>query len=284
MLNYYIKFLKIGIKEKIMKRKQLIYLAIILLILPVIFLLNSCKKDSDEVFYSKVILKFEHKIDDSAAVFNVMKYLNEAGNHYEIKSVKWFISDLTFYKKGQTPFIVQRTTKHHYIDTGIPSTFNWEITDDIPEGVYDSFSFIFGFTPAENISYMFNNPPESAMLWPEFLGGGYHYMQLDGFWLDSVDFRRAFNFHLGIGRVIKGTDTSFVHNDFKVSFNTPITLSSNKKKEITLSMNIEEWFKNPHTWDFNFWGPAIMDNEAAMKTVKENGEVGVFKITSIKDI
>lgn len=267
-----------------MKRIHLFYVAFIALLLPVIFLLNSCHKDNDEVFYGKVILKFEHKIDGNAVAYNIMKYINEAGNQYEITNVKWFISDLTLYKKGQTPFVVKRTTTSHYIDTDIPATQTWAITDDIPEGIYDSISLIFGFTPEENISYMFSNPPESDMLWPEFLGGGYHYMQLNGFWKDTVDFRRAFNFHMGIGRVINGTDTTFVHNYFKVSFNTPITLYTNKKKEITVAMNIDEWFKNPHTWDFNYWGPAMMDNEDAMRTAKENGEVGVFTITSIIDL
>jgi hypothetical protein len=267
-----------------MKRKLKYFIALIAVLLPVIILLNSCKSDSDEVFYGKVILKFEHKIDGNAAEYNIMKYINVAGNHYEIKEVKWFISDLTFYKKGITPFVIKRTTKSHYIDTGVPTSLTWEITDDIPEGIYDSMSFIFGFPPEENISFMFNNPPESAMWWPEFLGGGYHYMQLNGFWKDTVDFRRPFNFHMGIGRVISGTDTTFVHNHFKVSFKSPVTLYSNKKKEITIAMNIEEWFTNPHNWDFNYWGPAIMDNQTALRTVKENGEIGVFAITSIKDL
>jgi len=267
-----------------MKRKHLYYIAFIAILLPVIFLLNSCKPDNDEIYYGKVILKFEHKIDDTAAVFNVMKYVNEAGNQYEISNIQWFISDLTFYKKGQTPFVVKKITNCHYIDSDLPSTQTWEIPDDIPEGIYDSMSFIFGFTPSENISFMFVNPPEDAMWWPENLGGGYHYMKMNGFWMDSVGFKRGFGFHLGIGRVINGTDTTLVHNYFKVNFKTPITLYTNKVKEITIAMHIDEWFKNPHKWDFNYWGPAIMNNEDAMRTAKENGEVGVFKIASIKDL
>ena len=267
-----------------MKRQHLYYLAFVALVLPAILLLNSCQNDDNEVFYGKVILKFEHKIDGSAAVYNNMKYVNAAGNQYEITNVQWFISDLTFYKKGQTPIVVKKTTRSHNIDTGIPTTQTWEITDDIPEGIYDSISYIFGFTPEENISFMFVNYPENAMDWPSDLGGGYHYMKLNGFWKDTVNFRRAFNFHMGIGRVINGTDTSFVHNYFKISYTSPITLLSNKKKEITIAMNIDEWFKNPHTWDFNYWGPAIMDNQTALRTVKENGQIGVFEITSIKDL
>jgi len=267
-----------------MKRENLYYSAFIALLLTTVFFVSSCKKEDDKVSYGKVILKFEHKIDSNVVEFNIMKYVNEAGNQYQISNVQWFISDFTLYKKGQSPFVVKHTTTSHYIDTDIPASQSWEITDDIPEGVYDSMSFIFGFTPSENSSFMFVNYPENAMWWPENLGGGYHYMKLNGFWKDTVDFKRAFNFHMGIGRVINGIDTSFEHNYFKVSFLTSITLTSSKIKEITVAMNIDEWFKNPHIWDFNYWGPAIMENETAMRIAKENGEVGVFTITSIKDL
>ena len=267
-----------------MKRRDLYYSGIIILVFFAVMLVNSCKKDADEIFYGKLNLKFEYKVDGNPMELNVMKYINEAGNHYKIKEIQWFISDFTLYQKGKSPYVVNKVTNKHYIDTGLPLTQTWEMADDIPEGNYDSISFVFGFTPTENISYMFLNPPENAMLWPENLGGGYHYMKLNGFWKDTNNFDRAFNFHMGIGRTISGTDTAYVHNFIKLSFNTPVTLLANKKKEITIVMNIDQWFKGPHIWDFNFWGPAIMDNQNAMRTVKENGENGVFTISSIKDL
>jgi hypothetical protein len=267
-----------------MKRKYSHYSVFIALLFTVILFVNSCKKDDETVSYSKINLKAEYKVDGNPLVLNVMNYINEAGNHYGVTEIQWFISDLTLYKKGQAPFNIIKTGFYHYFDTGVPTTQTWEITDDIPVGAYDSISFIFGFTPEQNISFMINNPPASAMWWPDNLGGGYHYMKLNGFWKDTIDFKRAFNFHMGIGRIINGTDTIFEHNYFKVTFNTPIELLADKKKEITIAMNIDEWFKNPHTWDFNYWGPAIMENEKAMRTAKENGQVGVFTITSVKDL
>lgn len=268
-----------------MKKKLINYVAIIALIIPAIMVFHSCKDDGDEVFYGKLHMKFEHKVDGNAAVFNQMIYTNLAGNNYSVTEVQWFISDLTLYKKGQSPYVIHRDNIfYHYVDTKVPSTLEWAITDDIPEGAYDSFSFVFGFVPEKNISFSIPNPPEADMWWPPNLGGGYHYMKLNGFWMDTVDFKRGFQFHMGIGREIKGTDTTFTHNHFKVTFNSPVSIIGNKKKEITIAMNIEEWFKNPHTWDFNYWGPGIMDNQTAMKTAKENGQVGVFTLTSIKDL
>jgi hypothetical protein len=46
-------------------------------------------------------------------------------------------------------------------------------------------------------------------------------------------------------------------------------------------MNIESWFQTPHIYDHNYWGGAIMQNQAAMQMAKENGfdvfEIGVIR-------
>ena len=36
-------------------------------------------------------------------------------------------------------------------------------------------------------------------------------------------------------------------------------------------MNVENWFKNPHTYDHNYWGSHIMQKQDAMHMLKENG-------------
>ena len=38
-----------------------------------------------------------------------------------------------------------------------------------------------------------------------------------------------------------------------------------------ISRNIENWFKNPNTYDHNQWGGDIMQNQPAMKIAAENG-------------
>jgi hypothetical protein len=43
-------------------------------------------------------------------------------------------------------------------------------------------------------------------------------------------------------------------------------------------MNVEQWFENPNTYDFDFYGGKIMDNQDAMGAGCSNGQKGVFNV------
>jgi hypothetical protein len=116
------------------------------------------------------------------------------------------------------------------------------------------------------------------MFWPAPLGGGYHYMKLNGEWIDSLSNIRLFNFHMGIGQIYAGgvisidSITGYVQNYFAATLpSSSFTLDSAGTKEIAIIMNVESWFETPHVWDFDYWGSNIMQNQAAMNTAKENG-------------
>ena len=248
-----------------------------LLIIAGLTLLAACKKDppdpsEPETETGKITVTFSHHANGSALNKDSMMYLNAAGNPYEINEIKYFISDLTLYKTG-TAFLVDDWTDKHYVDIDIPSTLTWNVYDPIPVGTYDSITFVFGFTPQKNISYMFVNPPEVNMMWPDFLGGGYHYMMMNGKWTDNTSVIRNFRTHLGIGRVIGGGDTTFVHNNFTARIpGSSFTLSKDQTREINIVMNIESWFATPVIYDHNVYGPDIMENQAAMSIISGNGK------------
>jgi len=254
-----------------------------------VLLFSNCNNDKDKdtpiLEGGKLKLSFAHYYDGKPCVYDKMIYKNAAGNQIEIYDVRWFLSEIVLYPETGTPFKIQKAQDIFYVDNTIPSTLNFDLLDIIPPGKYDSLTFTFGINAAKNIDYLFVNPPEANMSWPSIYGGGYHYMQIDGFWNDSSFGRRAFNFHIGIGSVITPKDTSFVQNYFTVSLkDSSFTIIKNKSKEIQIIMNIEEWFKNPNIYDFDFWGPQIMENESAMAKICQNGRFGVFKVGYIKDI
>jgi hypothetical protein len=112
-----------------------------------------------------------------------MMHINAAGNQYEINEIRYFISDVQFHKSDGTVININDCTLAYYVDNTIPSTLTWNICDKLPIGTYDSISFRFGIISSKNQSYMFVNPPESNMAWTDILGGGYHYMQLNGKWV-----------------------------------------------------------------------------------------------------
>ena len=48
-------------------------------------------------------------------------------------------------------------------------------------------------------------------------------------------------------------------------------LADREKVTFKLTMNIQNWFENPHVYDHNHWGGAIMQKQPAMQMAKENG-------------
>ncbi len=247
-------------------------------ILPFIFLLaTGCKKETpvEDPSQQKIILFFEFQVDGEELQADTITYINEAGNHYLINEIQFFISNMTLLHTDGSTYFIQAWKDIHYIDSDLPETQSWNVFDTIPAGTYQSISFIFGINEEKNQSLMFLNPPESFMFWPQYLGGGYHYMKLNGKWLDENQQIRPFDFHLGIGQIYYSypdSITGFVQNYFQVTLpNSSFTMEKNQTKEILLIMNIENWFRSPHTYDHDVWGGDIMQNQDAMKMACENG-------------
>ncbi|MCK9205143.1 MAG: hypothetical protein M0P58_12020 [Bacteroidales bacterium] len=209
---------------------------------------------------------------------NDLIYTNAAENQYLITEVKYFISDITFYRNDGLNKIIGDWKDIFYVDENIPETKTIRFFDKIPIGTYDSITFIFGISEMKNKSFMYVNPPEVDMFWPEVLGGGYHYMMINGKWKDTTGLIQPFNFHLGIGQLYQGNTTNvdsiyaFVQNFFTVHLpGSAFIMKDQDTLAFSITMNIENWFESPHIFDFNQWGGAIMQNQQAMQIVKENG-------------
>ena len=236
--------------------------------------ITSCGNKSS---VGKVVIQFVHQVNGQALVKDQMIYVNAAGNHYELHGLKYFISDVKLHLLNGQVIPLNSSNPAHYVDIDIPGTLTWQITNELPTTSYDSVSFTFGLSEQLNKSNSFVNPPESNMAWPEVLGGGYHFMMMDGFFNNSAGVRSPFNFHLGTGQIYTGgmgtaNITGFVQNYFHVKI--PVSsfiLINNQTKNLKFIMNIESWFTTPVDWDFNKWSTMIMQNQMAMETIKENG-------------
>lgn len=256
-------------------------------------ILNACINGTEEEpnptsDMGHITLKFNHFVNGEPLIVDSMMYVNAAGNPYEINQVMYFISDVMLHKSDGTEKMIEDWKDIHYVDIDIPSTLTWDVYDDIPAGTYDSLTFVFGIPEEKNKSFMFVNPPEDKMMWPDILGGGYHYMMINGKWQDGNKEEQLFNFHLGIGQLYKGDKINydsiyaFVQNYLTVKLAaSAFTLESNSNREIEIIMNIESWFETPRNFDFNEWGGAIMEIQPAMQMAKENG-IDVFTIGYIR--
>ena len=252
-----------------------------------ITIISSCDKPDEpaQEEKGKIIFHFAHYNEGAEQIFDTMMYTNAAGNNYLVSEIQYFISDIKLHKADGSVQFIDDWKDIHYVDTDIESTQTWQVYDPIEPGDYENISFTFGISEEKNQSLMFLNPPERDMFWPEYLGGGYHYMKLNGKWLAEDGVVKPFNFHLGIGQIYAGgminpdSITGFVQNYFEVQLPaSSFSINDGETISFEIRMNVENWFQNPHIYNHDTWGGDIMQNQEAMKMGCDNGEADVFSV------
>lgn len=226
--------------------------------------LSSCHKEKTVA----LSMSFAFEVDRQPLVQDLRQYVNAAGNHYEVNEVMFFISDIKLYKSDGSVITRERI---HYVDVDIPTTLEWDL-GLLPQGDYSAISFTFGLSDEQNQSYRFVNSPECDMSWPEVMGGGYHYLKINGKWLADNGQVKPFNLHTGRGQIYdeEGNVTEFVDNSFTVRIEKPFTLKE-QWNTLQLVMDINQWFNAQQVFDWNEWGGSIMQNQAAQEILKHNG-------------
>ncbi len=193
-------------------------------------------------------------------------YTNAVGQQYSIKTVKYFVSRVTFHNSNGTDYV---SPDIHYVDIRDTGTLSLTLTNKIPYGNYSGISFVYGLISEDNITGSLGIDLDRLMEWPEMMGGGYHYMKLEGDYIGTTG-DSFFNFHAG----------PLNKEDYSIQVNLPksdIIIKENTL-QLNLIMNIKNWFRNPTDWDFEYWGSGIMGNPNAQATVQKNG-ADVFSIT-----
>lgn len=250
---------------------------LLIVLIGFVSLASSCDKDPDPEDKDETTGNLQITMDffnDGAEMkWGYLEYTNEAGNEYLGYYARFFVTRLTIYKGGNAT-VLDKYYNYHYFDSDVEESLTWTVADDIEKGSYDSLNFTFGFNNEDNVSFMFVNQPEVNMVWPENLGGGYHALQFDGKWEIGGDTLTSFNFHLGPGQIYDATGeiTGFIDNSYIVSIpSSDFTITAGNTTTVKLRMNLENWFKNPISYDHNTYGGAIMENQDAMEKVVMNG-------------
>ena len=246
----------------------------------IVLMMNaSCEKPKS---YGRLQLQTSYTSDGKPLVTNDLCYSNEVGNLFLVTEIQWFLSNLTLQNDQGDEYTLTRQEantpldKIFYIDTNLPETQSLAMAP-IPCGRYVTLRFTFGLDEQDNRTGLFTDPPESNMFWPDPLGGGYHYMKLNGKYLDTNDQLAPLNIHLGIGQ--NDTHTTFYQNYFTVELPIDLEVLEDQDNILHLDMNIDNWFRNPHPYDFQVFGSAIMQNQEAQRLLRENGH-DVFSVVT----
>lgn len=244
----------------------------------VIFLLPSCKNEIDCCINPNVniSLKFSHNWDGvsiTSSDFNSFKYTNENGEVISIEGLRYVISNIKLIN-GNNNFTF---SNYNFIDLGEEIGLTLNLNDKIFPGSYQ-LKFTFGFTNSDNSDGVYQDLNSVSFNVPGMLGGGYHYMQFDGKYKNANNVDASFNYH-----AIRAVDSSnpdnliFEDTSFEVDLGT---LNIINNAEITIRVNLAEWFKNPNTWNLNELNTVLMPNFEAQKLINANGK-SVFSLGDV---
>jgi len=194
--------------------------------------------------------------------FDTIKYQNAYGNNYSVSTLKYFVSNIALHN-SEGKYVIDGI---FYFDAKESSTV--VPTIKVPVGNYNKVTFTYGLDAADNQTGIFPNPPANLMEWPIAMGGGYHYMKLEGK-VDSAGVINNFQAHTG---PTMGND-----NSFEVTLDDANFSCTCETKTITIQMDINQWWTNPNTLDLNLV-TGIMGNQPMQEKMKANGN-DVFSAT-----
>lgn len=207
--------------------------------------------------YGGLSITISHSIDNQLLLWDSITYYNEAGNKYGISKLQYYISNIRFYKNNS---IIQQSDSVYYID----AKHQYSSIISIPAlltGVFDSVALTIGLLPFRNISYSLSTAIENTnMGWPDAMGGGYHFLKLEGHWRDVAEVN-GFALHVG---------KSGFHCE--AGFACGLDVRVNQVTNLNIMMNINEWFRKPTKYDFSSDGVYSMGNEVLMRKIIVNGQ------------
>jgi hypothetical protein len=184
-----------------------------------------------------------------------------SGNIVNLSGIQCFVSEISLVDENGNAVVIKNTP--HYVNMLIPATLSWTSERFVPAGVYDSIVFYFGLLPEDNVDGRFIDPPESNMFWPPTMGGGYHFMMVDGRWKNgedrSLDTFNTFGLHVGGGNA----------KAVRLSFPQRIFMTEDNIIQKNFNMALDKWFNVEPFWDFNVYGGAIMQDTVAQRVLMD---------------
>jgi len=260
-----------------MKNFNLFYLLFILTFF-------SCTEDNDDIITPikvQATFNFNHDWDGipvNSSDMEITNYRTSNGEEITIgPRFRYIISDVTF--TNSTSGEVIEIDDYNLIDVAEATNLSYTPEVQITAGQYN-VSFTYGLKTEKNIDGTYTDLNTASFSVPPMLGGGYHYMQMDGKYMSNSNSLEGFNYHH-----IRAVDPDATNgpsfpdqeNFITVELGT-IALTANTAIEV--KMNVAQWFKGPNIWDLNILNQALMPNSLAQKMMNENGQ-NVFSLGEV---
>ena len=249
----------------------------IVLLAAIMLVTYGCNNDDDsgQIIFPEVTLdlRFEQVFGDSSiseSDFDTTVYTNELGQEMTFSRIRYLISRIVLTET--TSGEIYELDGYWLIDMDDPETLDYDIDLTLPEGDYQ-ISFVYGFNEEDNQDGVYPDLNELSWNWPMMLGGGYHFLQMDGTYQDNTGNPQPFNYHNGTARVSDGV---FEQNFLQVVFTEEFSVDKNDDT-LEITMDVAEWFRNPYAWDLEVYNTPLMPNYEAQKLMNQNA-ASVFSV------
>lgn len=214
------------------------------------------KSDEQEPSPAHLQVSIQHRANDAALERDTMIYRNAAGQLYTVNKLEYYISNFRF-TTGESS---TGTSRSDYVRDSRTATLSCKF-EALKPGVYDTLRFCVGVPPDRNTEGGLPSTLDNInMIWPESMGGGYHFLRLEGHYNSDTAADAAFAVHLG-------KHNNLVH----VVVPGPFVLHEGTQKGI-LSMDVDEWWQTPYTYDLTVETNYTMSDSAAMHKIAKNGK------------
>lgn len=226
-----------------------------LLLIAAVLFFTSCVKSDIPPDYAKIKFSLDLKANNQNVIWDSLHIQNAAGNLYQLETMNFYISNVKL--KSSTGKVYQ-SNKIFYIDPSVSTKSIFQL-DSIPPGHYTEINFNVGLNATQNISGALPNTYDNInMDWPTMMGGGYHFMKMEGHYLDTAGVITGFAIHLGKNENLVTVKSScHLHLQYW-------------NHEHKLVFNINEIFQSPYTYNLNIDPSYTMSDSIAMFRIKEN--------------
>ncbi|MBT3964430.1 MAG: hypothetical protein HOE95_09975 [Flavobacteriales bacterium] len=222
--------------------------------------LGACKKDdiADEV---SVVIEIRHEVDGAELAMKGTTYINQAGNEFDVSKLQYYISGIEFVGNE---FNAVFDEEAFYVDAEDNSTYG--ISLSLSPATYSKMKFSIGVIPDLNEHEAIPKTIENTnMMWPEPMGGGYHFLKLEGHYRNHEGESDGYALHVGNDENLIEVE---LENSIAINDESPIVI---------LTMDVSQWFKNSNEYDLNDQNYS-MGSGPLMRQISENGR-NVFSIS-----
>lgn len=203
-------------------------------------------------------VRINYFVDDDALQFDTLRYKNAAGNQYSVTRLNYYISNISLTTINNT---VVHLNSYFFVDArNQPNILR---LTNVPKDMYTAIKFDIGLSPDLNKHNQLETTDENiSMLWPDVMGGGFHFLKIEGQYQTPTSGIQGYAMHVGLNYFL------IKHQTIATNF----TVASLNTDTIKLAMNINEWYKNPYTYNFYTDANYTMGDTSTMLLLTNNGK------------